>query len=582
MSSVLTWPVRHIRWKIILPYVFLTAVLAGVGSYLATQIVTGSLEERFDNQLAEAGRVTADSVVRTERAHLGVVRSVSFTQGLSTAVAEGDADAIRTLIEPIAVNTKSERIEVLDSHGDRLVALALANEDTLQYEDLGDATEPASWYVVQQVLAGAQDTQGDKFAQIVETEDGYVFYTSAPIKENGLVVGVALTGTSLTTLLARAATEALADVTIYDFDGAALASTFAADEQDTKEAQLDVLDPGILDGVMAGQTVRQSRTVWGREYDVVYSTLNVRGQTIGLYSVGLPTEFIFSAGNTTRTQVAVLFGLGIVAVLAIGFFVANRMTEPIMRLMRTALRVTAGDLTARSGVQSGDEIGTLASSFDQMTAKLQKQHLSTIRALTSAIDARDPYTLGHSVRVGQLAVMVGRELGLDQTMLGHLETGGYLHDIGKIGVRDHILLKPGSLTPEERRMINDHPRIGLAILESVDLPQQVVDFVAGHHEKLDGSGYPKGLRDREVSVVARIASVSDMYDAMTTDRPYRLAMTPEEAMDILRSEAGRLLDPDVVRALRDILDEWERRRAVEPELKGFKLENRAVPGVEVG
>jgi putative nucleotidyltransferase with HDIG domain len=270
--------------------------------------------------------------------------------------------------------------------------------------------------------------------------------------------------------------------------------------------------------------------------------------------------------------VALLFGGGIVAVMAIGLFLANRLTQPILRLVGTAKRVTGGDLTARSGVRTSDEIGTLAASFDAMTARLQRQHLSTIKALTSAIDARDPYTLGHSVRVGQLAVTIGRQLKLDRTMLGHLETGGYLHDIGKIGIRDHVLLKPGRLTPEERAIIEEHPRIGLEILQHVELPPEVVAFVGGHHERLDGSGYPSRLSGEAVPLVARIAAVSDMYDALTTDRPYRAAMTPEEAMGILKSESGSYLDDDVVWALRDCLEDWERRRKVEPELRGFKLE----------
>jgi putative nucleotidyltransferase with HDIG domain len=170
-------------------------------------------------------------------------------------------------------------------------------------------------------------------------------------------------------------------------------------------------------------------------------------------------------------------------------------------------------------------------------------------------------------------VTLGRHLDLSNTTLGHLETGGYLHDIGKIGVRDAVLLKPGSLTPEERKMINDHPQIGLSILEPVDLPPEVIQFVAGHHERLDGTGYPKGLHDTEVTMVARIAAVSDMYDALTTDRPYRVAMTIEEAMDILNSEAGKVLDATVVRAMRDVVEEWERRRAVEPELAGYRLKS---------
>jgi putative nucleotidyltransferase with HDIG domain len=171
------------------------------------------------------------------------------------------------------------------------------------------------------------------------------------------------------------------------------------------------------------------------------------------------------------------------AALGIGLYLTHQLTKPILRLVRTARIVASGDLTVRSGVKSGDEIGILATSFDEMTNKLQRQHLSTIRALTSAIDARDPYTMGHSVRVGQLAMMLGRQLGMEDKRLARLEVGGYLHDIGKIGIRDAVLLKPGRLTPEERTIIEDHPRIGLSILEAVDLPEEVVRFVQDHHER---------------------------------------------------------------------------------------------------
>jgi nitrogen fixation/metabolism regulation signal transduction histidine kinase len=129
-------------------------------------------------------------------------------------------------------------------------------------------------------------------------------------------------------------------------------------------------------------------------------------------------------------------------VLAIGFFLASRLTRPILRLVRTVTQVSAGDLSARSGVRTSDEIGTLASSFDAMTSRLQRQHMATIKAFTSAIDARDPYTLGHSVCAGQLAMVIGHRMDLNDTVIGHVETGGYLHDIGKIGIRDVVLGKP--------------------------------------------------------------------------------------------------------------------------------------------
>lgn len=570
-SRLLTWPLRHVRWKIVVPYAFLTVMLAIAGSYLATRIVTGSLEERFDNQLAESGRVVSDAVVRKEREHLEVVRAASFTEGVDAAIAEGDAAGLERLLLPIATNTGVERLEVLDSRGERLSTFELADPGQLEYVEISDGDEPSQWGLVQSALNGEADDRGDKFAQIVETGRGFYLYTSGSITGGGEVLGVVLVGTRLDSLTAAIKEEALANVTMYDFDGTPLASTFARpDDALSDEAPLEVGGEVLGNAIAGSSAIRETRTLWGREYDVLYGRLVVRGQAVGLYSVGLPTDFIFSAGSATRTQVALLFGLGMAAVLGIGFYLAHQLTKPILTLVKTARIVASGDLTVRSGVRTSDEIGTLARSFDDMTARLQRQHLGTIKALTSAIDARDPYTLGHSVRVGQLAMMIGRHMGLDDRVLANLEVGGYLHDIGKIGIRDAVLLKPSTLTDEERAAIEEHPTIGLRILESVELPERVLEFVGSHHEKLDGSGYPRGLRGDDVPLVARIAAVSDMYDAVTTRRPYRRPMTPYEALAMLRSEAGRFLDFQVVEAFAEIIDDWEHRRKTERDLRGFE------------
>jgi len=569
--GIIAWPFRRLRWKIVLPYAFLTVVLATAGSYVATHLVTGSLSERFDNQLAEAGRVVADTVVRKEREHLETVRAVAFTKGVPEAIQAADQAKVADLVGPLAGNAKVERLEVLDATGRRLKTFSLIDEKSLSYAELSDTDDPAGWPLVQRALQGETDQLGDKYAQIVETSEGFVLYTAGPISAGGKLAGVVLVGTTLDSFVRQTKTAALADVTIYDFNGDALASTYAQPEEASAgEAPLDV-GAQVLQDATAGTAVRENRSLWGRDYDLVYGRLQLRDQAVGLYSAGLPTDFMFSAGAATRTRVALLFGVGMAAVLGIGFFLAHRLTQPILRLVRTARVVTSGDLTARSGIRSGDEIGTLASSFDEMTGRLQRQHLATIKALTSAIDARDPHTMGHSVRVGQLAVMLGRHLRLEDSVLARLEIGGYLHDIGKIGIRDAILLKPGSLTPEERRVIEEHPRIGLAILDPVDLAREVIEFVEGHHERLDGSGYPHGATEGGVTTVARIAAVCDVYDAVTSERPYRGPMEPEEALAMLRSDAGRLFDPEVVEALAAVLDEWTRRRASEPELQGFKL-----------
>jgi putative nucleotidyltransferase with HDIG domain len=267
-----------------------------------------------------------------------------------------------------------------------------------------------------------------------------------------------------------------------------------------------------------------------------------------------------------------VFGAATAAVLAVGILVAQGVTAPLISLVRTARAVTAGDLSVRSGFRSRDEVGTLASSFDIMTERLANTHLQTIRALSSAIDARDPYTAGHSVRVGQLSVEIGRELELPKRDLQFLEIGGYLHDVGKIGIRDSVLLKQGKLTPDERRMIEDHPRIGLKIISHVELADEVVQVVAGHHEKLDGTGYPYGLTGDDVTIFARIAAVSDIYDALTTERPYKPALTIERAVAVLKDEVtGGHLDPRVVDALTKALPRWGRRLETEKDLRGLLI-----------
>ena len=562
---------RNIRWKIIFPYAFLTAILAALGAYLATDIVTGSLEERFTNQLAEAGRVTADAVVEKEREHLESVRAISFSEGVGGAIAAGDEPTVRDIVRPIVANGRVERVEVLNSSGQRVLAERLVNANGLTYNAIQDADDPATWPLVQRALSGETDELGDKFAQVVETADGFVFYTAGPVYDGGDVVGVVVIGTTLESFVGDVKENALADITVYDLDGRPLASTFSlASGTLSEEASLDP-SAVALNETLSGGTLRESHELFGRSYDLVYGRLRVRDQVIGLYSVALPTNFIFDAGAATRLQVMVLFGIGMAAVIGVGFFITHRLTRPILRLVSTARLVSGGDLTVRSGIRGSDEIGVLATTFDQMTDRLQRQHLSTIRALTSAIDARDPFTSGHSLRVGQLAITLGREFGLAENVLARLEIGGYLHDIGKIGIRDSILLKPGALTPEERANIEDHPRIGLSILDPVELPDEVIEFVEGHHERLDGSGYPRGLKDEQTSMVIRIAAVADMYDALTSDRPYREPMPSREAVKFLRSQAPRYLDLDVVRALDRSVDDWEARRRTEPALRGFKL-----------
>ncbi len=170
------------------------------------------------------------------------------------------------------------------------------------------------------------------------------------------------------------------------------------------------------------------------------------------------------------------------------------------------------------------------------------------RSLTGAIDAKDSYTFGHSERVGRIAVELGRTMNLSEDELSDLYLAGLMHDIGKIGIRDAVLCKPGPLTPEEMEHLKQHVTIGHAMLANLHPIRHLLPGVLYHHERYDGAGYPVGLKEECIPILARILAVADAYDAMTTTRPYRIAMTHERAGEILKEGAGAQWDKQIVEA----------------------------------
>ncbi len=185
-------------------------------------------------------------------------------------------------------------------------------------------------------------------------------------------------------------------------------------------------------------------------------------------------------------------------------------------------------------------------------------YVGTIRALALALDARDPYTAGHSERVSALSLAIGRCMWLDDTHLEVLRLGALLHDIGKIGISDHILMKPGPLTGEEYEIIKQHPVVGARILRSVPFLEPHIPIVELHHERPDGKGYPHGLRGTEIPLVASIVHVADAFDAITSARAYRPARAPSEGLRELWRCAGAQFDAEVVHALAKALPDIDR------------------------
>jgi len=183
---------------------------------------------------------------------------------------------------------------------------------------------------------------------------------------------------------------------------------------------------------------------------------------------------------------------------------------------------------------------------DRLAQHNKEAHINSIAALTTALEADEPYTHGHSYRVAKYAVRIGRSLGMNDRELEVLEYGGLLHDIGKIAITNEIICKPGRLTDSEFEVIKTHPTIGADIVEQIKFLQKATDLVRHHHERPDGRGYPHGLQRDEISLGCHILNVCDAFDAMTSDRPYRKALSVEKAMEELVRHKGTQFDDRVV------------------------------------
>ena len=199
-------------------------------------------------------------------------------------------------------------------------------------------------------------------------------------------------------------------------------------------------------------------------------------------------------------------------------------------------------------------------------------YLSTIKSLALAIDAKDQYTHQHILRVQRYSVAIAGFMGVSGNDMEGITTGALLHDIGKLGVPDYVLLKPGKLTDEEFAKIKQHPEIGAAILDPVDFPWPVIDVVKYHHEKWDGTGYPEGLKGEGIPKLARILAVADVYDALTSSRSYRGAWTHERAVNLIRENSGSHFDPEIVVAFLQIIDGVVQEMALQGEGPLFKKE----------
>ena len=275
-----------------------------------------------------------------------------------------------------------------------------------------------------------------------------------------------------------------------------------------------------------------------------------------------PTAEAFAPVRVMQQRTLGLSALAALVALGIGLAFSRWLTTPLQNLAATSSQIADGDLGVRATVRGNDEIAKLGSNFNNMAGSIealvrrlkkalrqnQELFLETIQTLAAAIDAKDPYTHGHSERVSSYSMAIARHLDLTQEQVFRVRIAAILHDVGKLGIRDGILNKPGGLSDEEFAVMRQHPGIGAQIMAPISTLKDIIPGIRNHHETWDGTGYPDNLRGDEIPMVARIIGVADTFDAMTTTRPYQEAMTLDYVLAKMRSMSGTRFDPQVIDA----------------------------------
>ncbi len=360
-----------VRLKLTLPYVLLAVAFAAAAAYLVNRYVLETVQERFARQLQGAGELTADSMVAEERKLLETLRYVANTQGVPEAILTGEAESLRNIALPIAVNKQEEAVEILDPRGVSLLSLRhVAGGGGGDYSVTQGDTIFTQWDFVQNVLAQKTDERGDKHAGVARAPWGDYFYIAGPIKnENNQMVGVVLVGKSLPTLARQLRQETLAHITLYDLDGRVLASTF-------EEQSLGALPAEDRQAAVERQdeaSVVRDADLSSGQYSEIIGPWEVRGGgDLGLLGTSLTRNVLIRPTQVTRAQAYAVVAAAFLLVIFVGVYLASHITRLLVQVAHASAEVAQGNLEVKVPSQGDDEVAVLANSFNVMVARLQE------------------------------------------------------------------------------------------------------------------------------------------------------------------------------------------------------------------
>jgi putative nucleotidyltransferase with HDIG domain len=536
-----------LRTKIVGPFVLIVALVGIIGTAAVTAQVTSEAVAEFNGSLLRASLLANDHLSLVEAARLTTLRAAAATTGVPEATNTRDTTALQLLLTPLVSNAAvpSLLLHVLDRQGSEVIVIGPDGPVAATSSSGGFVSEPA----VAAVLAGRSDTQGDKYVFLRTDPAGTTLYWTGPIRSlSGQVVGVALVGEPLSAIAGAIRSSGADHVSFYGTTGAVLQSSLSSTSP---------LPAATRTMVQPDRPVRFSQSSGGQAYMNLLSDWTMRKVALGYVAVALNTAQLQAGLDQLRIYLLILFAAAALITLVIGLMLAAAITRPVQRLVGAMRAVAAGDLAQRAPVGPSDEIGYLGQVFNLMTVGLSEKtqaledtYFAAIEALARAIDARDPYTYGHSARVAAFSLEIADELGYPKEKREGLRRSALLHDIGKIGIEDHILRKAGALNYVEEKQMREHPIIGHQMLKDVPFLHSTLSGIRHHHERWDGTGYPDTLGGETIPMQVRILSVADVFDALTSDRPYRQAMSVAEATELITHESGRQFDPAVVKAFR--------------------------------
>ncbi|HVG24748.1 MAG TPA: HD domain-containing phosphohydrolase, partial [Thermoanaerobaculia bacterium] len=382
---------------------------------------------------------------------------------------------------------------------------------------------------------------------------------AVPVREGQNVIGAVVGLVSLRRIVERLRDEGKGDVTafIVDRDGRVVSHSEPAVE--VQHPDLSALSI-VRDFKKAPMPVRLTVSYDDKGVKTL-GTIAPAPPNLGVI-VQKPEQRAFASVDRmlkgTMQWVAIALALAIVAAVLF----ASGIARPIRLLAERTREIADGNYQQRVELKTHNEIGELAENFNAMSASIEQAFdqlrkaahenhllfLNSVRMLAAAIDAKDPYTRGHSERVARYSIGIGKNLDLPEKEMRDLRISALLHDVGKIGIDDRILRKPGALSEDEFEVMKQHPAKGAAIMSGV---AQLIDIIPGmkyHHEKWSGGGYPENLEGEQIPMQARIVAIADTFDAMTTNRPYQKAMEIAYVVEKIKSFAGTRFDPRVVEA----------------------------------